>query len=609
MLLTRLYRPHDHTSYIRKGEAPILPADVGGMVWMTAMNVPLQFFGIILFNGVAVILQLAVPYVIKLIIDKMAAAPEGLNGRMDYIMPAFLLLLLAIGGRFIAQYVVWTLSYFWRPGRRRMSHSINTYVLGHSPSFFENDLSGRIIQKSISLFSGTEQILSAILWNWSGTAFFFVVALAMLGAISLPLAGIGVLWFAVLFAGSRYVGRNIARNARMTSESRSQLVGRMADAIINIRNVLQFAHQPHEIEGLAARENAVVNREQYAYLTILDVRMFNQVMSLLALAGIIGTCLYMWSQGRATVGDIAMVSTLAILVVQRAIDVVENLPEVLDSIGTARDSLDTLVKPRGMVDQPNAPALQPGAGAIRFDNITFAYPEAAGRPVFQNFDLAIRAGERVGLVGVSGSGKSTLVSLLLRMHDVQQGSVEIDGQNIAHVTQSSLRRGIAFIPQETLLFHRSVRENIAYGKLDAADEEIEAAARAAQAHGFISVLPHGYKTMVGERGVKLSGGQRQRIAIARALLKNAPILVLDEATSALDSEAEKEIQDAITLAMQGKTVIAIAHRLSTIASLDRLVVLEHGRIAEQGAHAELIAAGGIYANLWRRQSGGFLAVC
>jgi ABC-type multidrug transport system fused ATPase/permease subunit len=490
-----------------------------------------------------------------------------------------------------------------------MSHSINTYVLGHSPSFFENDLSGRIIQKSISLFSGTEQILSAILWNWSGTAFFFVVALAMLGAISLPLAGIGVLWFAILFAGSRYIGRNIARNARMTSESRSQLVGRMADAIINIRNVLQFAHQRHEIEGLAARENAVVNREQYAYLTILDVRMFNQVMSLLALAGIIGTCLYMWSQGRATVGDIAMVSTLAILVVQRAIDVVENLPDVLDSIGTARDSLDTLVRPRGMVDQTNAPTLLPVSGAITFDNITFAYPEAPGRPVFQNFNLSIRAGERVGLVGVSGSGKSTLVSLLLRMHDVQQGAVEIDGQNIARVTQSSLRRGIAFIPQETLLFHRTVRENIAYGKLDAADEEIEAAARAAQAHGFIGMLPKGYKTMVGERGVKLSGGQRQRIAIARALLKNAPILVLDEATSALDSEAEKEIQDAITLAMRGKTVIAIAHRLSTIASLDRLVVLEHGRIAEQGAHAELIAAGGIYANLWRRQSGGFLAVC
>ncbi|MGE3770912.1 MAG: ABC transporter ATP-binding protein [Bdellovibrionales bacterium] len=606
MFLTRLYRRRDYVPFIRAGEATPFPTTVGGMVWMTIRTIPFQFFGIMVFTVIVNGLQATLTYAIKKIIDAMNTAPAGVD-RIDYVMPAFLLLIAIICARFLAQYMVWTSSYFWRVGRRRMSHRISSYVLAHTPQFFENDLSGRIIQKMVSLYTSTASILDSIMWNWSGAIAFFGTSLVMLGTVDIRLAGIALIWFAVLFGGSRFIGKNLSALAKASNDARSQVVGRIADAIINVRNVLYFARQPEEIDGFARRESEVVNREQFSYLSLLDVRVFNQLMSFAALVGIIGTCIYLWAHDMATLGDISMVSMLAIIVVNRAIDLVENLPEALDQIGIAQDSLDTLVKPRDLVDAPDAQPLQVKAGALKFDDITFTYPGTV-RPVFQNFTLDIRAGERIGLVGVSGAGKSTLVALLLRMYDVQRGAVRFDGQDISRVTQDSLRKAVSFIPQDTLLFHRTVRDNIAYGKLDATDEEIITAAKAAQAHGFIEIMPNGYDTMVGERGVKLSGGQRQRIAIARALLKNAPVLLLDEATSALDSEAEVEIQAAIKTAMQGKTVIAIAHRLSTIASLDRLIVMENGHIVEEGTHAQLVAKGGTYAKLWEHQSGGFLGL-
>jgi ABC-type multidrug transport system fused ATPase/permease subunit len=299
-----------------------------------------------------------------------------------------------------------------------------------------------------------------------------------------------------------------------------------------------------------------------------------------------------------------MVTTLGTMLINRASDVGEIIPDSLDNIGSARESIETLVVPRGLTDAPDATPLTVAGGEIRFEAVGFAYDDV--NQVFHDLSLTIPAGQRVGLIGTSGAGKSTLIGLLLRLHDVQGGRVLIDGQDIRRVTQESLRGRIGVIPQDTQLFHRTLRENISYGRPGADDRAMIAAAQSAYADEFIRAMPAGYDTMVGERGVKLSGGQRQRIAIARAFLKDAPILILDEATSALDSESEGLIQKAMERAMRGRTVIAIAHRLSTIAHLDRLVVLEKGRIVEDGSHADLLAKGGVYARLWKKQSGGFL---
>jgi ABC-type multidrug transport system fused ATPase/permease subunit len=321
--------------------------------------------------------------------------------------------------------------------------------------------------------------------------------------------------------------------------------------------------------------------------------------------------MYAWVQGLIGAGDFVMITALTSSLLQTAYNLGQRIPDFYDQLGSARESIDTLIVPATVVDRPGAPALQVKRGAIHFERVAFSYDAPAddnavrARNVVKNFELAIPAGQRVGLVGPSGAGKTTLMGLLLRMHDVVEGAIRIDDQDIRDVTQQSLRQSIALIPQDTTLFHRSLLENIRYGRPGATDAEVEAAARRAHAHDFIAELDHGYKTMVGERGIKLSGGQRQRIAIARAILKDAPILLLDEATSALDSHSEQIIQAAMHEAMAGKTVIAIAHRLSTVMDLDRLIVLDRGCIVADGSHTELLRAGGLYAELWRRQSGGF----
>jgi len=385
------------------------------------------------------------------------------------------------------------------------------------------------------------------------------------------------------------------------------VTGRVVDVITNIRNVFFFANQSledHELERYTGEE---CDRRRASYRSIVRLRCVQYVMDVGMWVVFVGGALYAWVHRMIGAGDFVMITTLTSSLLQTAYNVGQRIPEFYDQLGSGRESLATLIVPATVTDESNAPALRVTQGAIHFERVAFAY-DATGqgsRHVVKDFELTIPPGQRVGLVGPSGAGKTTLMGLLMRMHDVAEGSIRIDGQDIRKVTQESLRQSLALIPQDTSMFHRTLLENIRYGRPAATDEEVIQAARRAHADDFIAQLEHGYKTLVGERGMKLSGGQRQRIAIARAILRNAPILLLDEATSALDSHSEQIIQEAMREAMAGKTVIAIAHRLSTVMDMDRLIVLERGVIVADGSHEELLCRGGLYAELWRKQSGGF----
>ncbi len=483
------------------------------------------------------------------------------------------------------------------------------YVLRQSINFFANDFAGRIASKIIqtgpSLRESVVQIIDAL---WFVTIF-SVSALVIFAKADWRLACPLTLWILAYVATLRCFVPQIRDRAAQMSEMRSVLTGRIVDSYTNIQTVKLFARPEREDDY--AREAIVQHTGTFQGETRL-ITLMNGTVSVLNSVLIVTTgslAVWLWRNGAVSLGDIALASGLAIRISNMSGWIMWVSIGIFENMGTVQEGAATISRPQTLVDRPAAQDLVASRGAIRFENVRFHYGKAGG--VIDNLSFAIAPGEKVGLVGRSGAGKSTLVHLLLRFYDVESGRILIDGQDIAEVTQDSLRRQIGMVTQDTSLLHRSVAENIRYGRPDTPMEAVVAAARQAHAHDFVLGLsdPHGrsgYDAHVGERGVKLSGGQRQRIAIARVLLKNAPILVLDEATSALDSEVEAAIQESLYSLMKGKTVIAIAHRLSTIAAMDRLIVLDRGRIAETGTHGELLAREGIYAALWRRQSGGFL---
>jgi ATP-binding cassette subfamily B multidrug efflux pump len=387
------------------------------------------------------------------------------------------------------------------------------------------------------------------------------------------------------------------------------MMGRVTDAYTNIATVKLFSHASREA-GYVRSSMQEFMQTAYAQMRLVSgFDTVNHALSMTLIASTAGTALFLWTRGQIGIGAVAAASAMALRLNGISHWIMWEMASLFEHIGTAQDGMRTLSKARAVVDRPEARPLEVRRGEIRFDHVTFGY--GSGRPVVDDLCLHIRPGEKIGLVGRSGAGKSTVVNLLLRFYDVESGHILIDGQDIALVQQDSLRAQIGMVTQDTSLLHRSVRDNLVYGRPDATDEQMVAAAKRAEAHEFIAGLGdahgrRGYDAHVGERGVKLSGGQRQRIAIARVMLKDAPILLLDEATSALDSEVEAAIQQSLYRLMEGKTVVAIAHRLSTIAAMDRLVVMDRGRIVEEGDHRSLLARGGLYARLWAHQSGGFL---
>ena len=486
----------------------------------------------------------------------------------------------------------------------------HVYTLGHALGYFQNDfagrLSARVIQAGQSIRGATIEVIDDL---WYALVF-ATVAIGFFGKTSLWLALPVILWLGAYVALLIYFVPRAKRRSEANSLGRSTTTGRIVDSYTNILTVKLFARA--DAERSAVRDS--LSRWNASFLNlsrlITGVSVILQTMNSLLVVATAWLALLLWSNGEMTPGAVAAAIGLVLRLVQMSGWLIHLVRGIFENIGSVQESMETIAKPHDLPDAADAVPLVVDKGAISFEKIRFNYGRSQG--LFEGLDLRIRPGERVGLVGPSGAGKSTLVNLLLRLYPLEGGRILIDGQDIAHVTQDSLRAQIGMVTQDNSLLHRSIGDNIAYGRIGASEAEIALAAEQAEAHGFILGLGdqdgrQGFESRVGERGVKLSGGQRQRIAIARVLLKDAPILILDEATSALDSEVEAAIQQQLAQLMQGKTVIAIAHRLSTIAALDRLIVLDQGRIADIGSHDELIARGGLYARLWARQSGGFLA--
>jgi ATP-binding cassette subfamily B multidrug efflux pump len=485
------------------------------------------------------------------------------------------------------------------------------HVVRQSWPFFQNDFAGRIANRVMQTASSLrESAMSSIRAVWY-IGVYGVTAFALMTVADWRL-GVPILaWFIGYVLILRYFVPKLRELARVSSEGRSLVMGRVVDSYSNILTVKLFGRMRDEDAYVREAMDGHYGAMRQHLKTITRFHTGLTALNALLLVSTASIGLTLWAQGVIDAGIVATALPLAWQTVTAAGWVSWEVTSIFENIGTVQEGMQSIAVPHAGVDRDGARALEVTRGEIRFDDLTFAYGRGDAAPVVENLNLTIRPGERVGLVGRSGAGKSTLVNLLLRLHDTESGRIAIDGQDIADVTQESLRASIGMVTQDTSLLHRSIAANIRYGKPVASEAEIVAAARKAQAHDFVVALRDwhgraGYEAHVGERGVKLSGGQRQRIALARVILKDAPILVLDEATSALDSEVELAIQEQLLDLMQGKTVIAIAHRLSTIARMDRLVVLEAGKIVEEGTHAELLRHGGHYEKLWRHQSGGFI---
>ncbi|MFM1569858.1 MAG: ABC transporter ATP-binding protein [Porticoccaceae bacterium] len=521
-------------------------------------------------------------------------------------MAVFMLVLIPVANGLRSLVVHQTLMGNFPMTVRWMAHR---YLLNQSYGFFQNEFSGRIATKVMQTALAVRDTVMKLFDVMLFVVIYVATALVLVASADLRLCAPLVIWLGLYVLIQRYFVPKMKKIAMVQADARSLMTGRVVDSYTNIVTLKLFSHNSRESEyvrdGMGEFLDTV--HPQMRLVTKLNICLWTLNMLLVFSTAALG--IYLWIEGDITPGAIAIVMSLAIRLTGMSHWILWEISSLFENIGTVQDGINTLALPSAVVDRDKAVALDVTDGNIQFDNVSFGYNSS--ETVFDTLNLVIPAGQKIGVVGRSGAGKSSLVSLLLRFYDIQSGAISIDGWNISQVKQESLRSNIAVVTQDNSLLHRSVRENIMFGKPEATEEQMVNAAMKAQAHQFILNLRdsegrRGYDAHVGERGVTLSGGQRQRIAIARVLLKDAPILVLDEATSALDSEVEATIQQSLYQLMEGKTVIAIAHRLSTIAAMDRLIVFDEGKIVEEGTHQQLIEQNGVYTKLWGHQSGGFL---
>lgn len=552
--------------------------------------------------GFAAAVSASVAYVFKLIANAALALQHGGSFQPLFVWCAASIALLAVAK------VLWRTGGFaaarWATGASATGrYALISYVTLHSHAYFTERFAGSIMNKIRHASTGMREITDIFLWEFLELGVNVIVSFIIAFTVNPLVAWIFFGWVALIIGINAYLGLKRVPLAAEAHDIETMINGATVDLLTNVSAMQEYARRAYEMERL----RSMTERRRYAHLASWRfgewTRVINSVLLVVFGLAMVFTVVSLAQRSLVSLGDVLLVVTIIFRIEGLLQSLGSNFNKFAETWGEIRESLEEIIEPHEIPDKPGAAELKVPLGVIDINSVSFSY---GAYRVFENLDLHIPMYQRIGLVGRSGAGKSTLMRLLLHHHDLQSGSIKIDGQDVAGVTQESLRNAIAVVPQEPLLFHRSISENIAYGNPKASQEDIERAAKLAQAHDFVMRLQLGYESLVGERGVKLSGGERQRIAIARAILKNAPILLLDEATSSLDSESELAIQQALAELMKGKTVIAIAHRLSTLRGMDRLVVLDRGTIIEEGTHEQLVSAGGTYAELWRHQAGGFL---
>lgn len=573
--------------------------------WQHARRYKWLFAGIVLLMPITVLAEsIIVPLYTSKALDMLSTGGVVLSDFYGiFAVVAAAAIISGIGWRII----IWWLWQFEDYTMRDLNNTVFNYLSHQSHRFFVNRFAGSLVSQAGKFTHSFERLFDTAVWSFYvlflNYIFSIIVLWQRVPTFTLALIGFSILFIAVI---TRLKRSEASYNEAVTA-AENRLTGQLADSITNIAAVKSYSNEAQEQKLFDKRNSEVVAKSMQLRSVFIKHEFMGSAISKTVTVLSVVAAVVAVLQFKQSIGVVFLIMAYVGNILGRLWDIQFSFRNINRSFGDAAPMTEMLTNiPHEVIDDSGAPELNVTKGSVRFDKVDFGYPEQQASNLFSKFSLGVKPGEKIGLVGPSGGGKTTVTMLLLRFMDIQGGRILIDDQDISEVQQQSLRHAIAYVPQEPMMFHRSIADNIRYGRLGATDAEVIKAAKQANAHEFIEKLPQGYKTLVGERGTKLSGGQRQRVAIARAILSNAPILVLDEATSALDSESEKLIQDALKKLMKGRTTLVIAHRLSTIQTMDRIVVLEQGHITEQGSHKELLAKQGHYAKLWEHQSGGFL---